>query len=101
MLFGFATKEEFCDVDDVLLDPGLGRNGIVGVVGVSGGVWLGVDGADVPGVTIIDDWLSDKMETGGMTCVITSLSSVSFFTSRAKSTICQLNGNMIRQNLRR
>ena len=86
LLFGFATKEEFCDVDDALLDPGLGRNGIVGVVGVSGGVWLGVEGADVPGVTV-DDWLSDKMETGGMTCANTSLSSVSFFASSAKSTI--------------
>ena len=92
MLFGFDDNAEFCDADDVLLDPpgvGLGRNGIVGVVGVSGGVWLGVEGADValPGVTS-DDWLSDKMEKGGITCVITSFSSASFFTKSAKSTIC-------------
>lgn len=43
----------------VVLDPlgvGLGRNGVVGVVGVLGGVWLGVEGVDValPGVMTED-----------------------------------------------
>lgn len=43
----------------VVLDPlgvGLGRNGVVGVVGVLGGVWLGVEGVDValPGVMTDD-----------------------------------------------
>ena len=98
LLFGFGTNVEFCDVDDVLFDPlgvGLGRNGVVGVVGVPGGVWFGVEGVDValPGVAT-DDWLSDRIETGGMTCVITSLPSESFFTNSAKSTICQIKKNM-------
>ena len=89
---GFGTNVGFCDVDDVLFDPlgvGLGRNGVVGVVGVPGGVWFGVEGVDValPGVAT-DDWLSDRIETGGITCVITSLPSESFFTNNAKSTIC-------------
>ena len=88
------ASDEFCAVDDVLLDPlgvGLGRNGVVGVVGVPGGVWLGVDGVDValPGVAT-DDWLSDRIETGGITCIITSLLSTSFFTSSARSTICSI-----------
>lgn len=92
LLLGFGTNVEFCDVVDVLFDPlgvGLGRNGVVGVVGVPGGVWFGVEGVDValPGVAT-DDWLSDRTETGGMTCVITSLPSESFFTNNAKSTIC-------------
>ena len=43
----------------VVLDPlgvGLGRKGVVGVVGVPGGVWLGVEGVDVaiPGVMTDD-----------------------------------------------
>ena len=93
LLLGLDANDEFCTVVEVLLVAlvvGLGRNGVVGVVGVSGGVWLGVEGVDVvlAGVTT-DDWLSDRMETGGMTCIITSPPSKSFFTSNAKSTICQ------------
>ena len=104
MLLGFDANDEFCDVDDEVLDPlgvGLGRNGVVGVVGVSGGVWLGVEGpADValPGVTT-DDWLSERIDTAGMTCVITSPPSTSFFTSNAKSTICT-NKQTNKQKLR-
>lgn len=72
MLLGLDVKDVLCVVDaiEVVLDPlgvGLGRKGVVGVVGVPGGVWLGVEGVDVtlPGVTA-DDWLSDKIDTGGM-----------------------------------
>ena len=72
MLLGFAATVVLCDVDEIplaleTLGVGLGRKGVVGVVGVPGGVWLGVDGVDValPGVTR-DDWLSDRIDTGGM-----------------------------------
>ena len=72
MLLGFDAKDELCEVDEIpdVLAPlgvGLGRKGVVGVVGVPGGVWLGVEGVDValPGV-MTDDWLSDRIETGGM-----------------------------------
>ena len=41
----------------------------------------------LPGV-MTDDWLSERIDTGGMASVITSPSSKSFFTSNAKSTIC-------------
>ena len=61
MLFGFDVIDELCVLDEipVVLGPlgvGLGRNGVVGVVGVPGGVWLGVEGVDValPGV-VTDD----------------------------------------------
>lgn len=59
--FGFDATDELCVLDEIpaVLDPlgvGLGRNGVVGVVGVPGGVWLGVDGVDValPGVMTDD-----------------------------------------------
>lgn len=61
LLFGFDATDELCVLDEIpaVLDPlgvGLGRNGVVGVVGVPGGVWLGVDGVDVavPGVMTDD-----------------------------------------------
>jgi len=61
LLFGFDAIDELCVLDEiaVVLDPlgvGLGRNGVVGVVGVLGGVWLGVEGVDValPGVMTDD-----------------------------------------------
>ena len=46
----FCLDTGFCDVAEVLPVPpvvGLGRKGVVGVVGVPGGVWLGVEGVDV------------------------------------------------------
>ena len=61
MPFGFDATDELCVLDEIpeVLDPlgvGLGRNGVVGVVGVPGGVWLGVEGVDValPGVMTDD-----------------------------------------------
>lgn len=46
----FCLDTGFCDVAEALAVPpvvGLGRKGVVGVVGVPGGVWLGVEGVDV------------------------------------------------------
>lgn len=46
----FCLETGFCDEAEVLPVPpvvGLGRKGVVGVVGVPGGVWLGVEGVDV------------------------------------------------------
>ena len=95
LLLGFAGTVALCGADEIplaldTLGVGLGRKGVVGVVGVPGGVWLGVEGVDValPGVTT-DDWLSDRIDTGGIAWVNTSQASKSFFTSNAKSTIYQ------------
>lgn len=73
LLLGFAgTVVVIGEADEIplvldTLGVGLGRKGVVGVVGVPGGVWFGVEGVDValPGVTT-DDWLSDRIETGGI-----------------------------------
>ena len=72
LLLGFAGTVALCGAVEIplaldTLGVGLGRKGVVGVVGVPGGVWLGVEGVDValPGVTT-DDWLSDRIDTGGI-----------------------------------
>ena len=64
----------------------------VGVVGVPGGVWLGVEGVDEVAVdvdVITGAWLHDKAETGGIAVVRASPPSMSFFTNSARSTSCK------------
>lgn len=90
---------DFDEVEDALcvelmLCVGLGRKGrelVVGVVGVLGGVWLGVDDV-VPGV--VDVLFNNacgwgRLDTGGIDVAKMSPPSASFFTRRAKSTSCE------------
>lgn len=94
MFFGFDVIDEFCVLDEILVvldlfGVGFGRNGVVGVVGVLGGVWLGVDGVDVVffGV-MIDDWFFDRIDIGGIVLVNILFFFKFFFISNVKFIIC-------------